>query len=86
MFTKSDIADVIFAYLSRGPAAEAKAGARSSGPASKPLPKRVFITDLQMKRLVGPGRKSVKVPAGAIVSPLSQDWLDYGGIEVVRDR
>ena len=53
--------------------------------ASKPLPKRVFITDWEMKRLVKPGQKSVAVPAGAIVSPLSLDWLDYNCIEVIRD-
>ena len=54
-------------------------------PASKPLPKRVFITDWEMKRLVKPGQKSVQVPACAIISPLSLDWLDYDGIKVIRD-
>lgn len=80
MLTKGDISDVISEYLSRGlkpvPAASR---------ASKPLPKRVFITDWEMKRLVKPGQKSVKVPAGAIVSPLSLDWLDYNGVEVIRE-
>ena len=54
--------------------------------ASKPLPKRIFISDWEMKRLVKPGQKSVRIPAGAIVSPLSQDWLDYNGVEILRDR
>jgi len=80
MLTKGDIADVISEYLSRGSkSAPAPAGA------SRPLPKRVFITDWEMRRLVKPGQKSVIVPANAIISPLSADWLDYNGIEVVLD-
>lgn len=79
MLTKSDIADVISEYLSRG-----SKSAPASARASRPLPKRVFITDWEMKRLVKPGQKSVKVPANAIVSPLSLDWLDYNGIKVIR--
>ena len=80
MLTKGDISDVISEYLLRG-SKSVPAAAR----ASKPLPKRVFITDWEMKRLVQPGQKSVRVPAGAIVSPLSLDWLDYDGIDVIRD-
>ena len=88
MLTKGDIADIISEYLS--PGSDTRAGAvpaagRAVSKATKPLPKRVFITDWEMKRLVKPGQKSVKVPAGAIVSPLSLDWLDYNGIEIVRD-
>ncbi|HBB66130.1 MAG: hypothetical protein A2X28_06625 [Elusimicrobia bacterium GWA2_56_46] len=82
MLTKGDIADIISKRLAESPASvEAPVVAR----ASRPLPKRVFITDWEMKRLVKPGCKSVKVPANAIVSPLSLDWLDYGGIDVVRE-
>ncbi len=88
MLTKGDIADIISGYLSRGPAGAASAS-KPRGPllskASKPLPKRVFITDWEMKRLVKPGQKSVTVPACAIISPLSLDWLDYNGVQVVRE-
>ena len=88
MLTKGDIADIISSYLSRVTVG-APAVSRPLGPlmskASKPLPRRVFITDWEMKRLVKPGQKSVKVPAGAIISPLSLDWLDYNGVQVVRE-
>ncbi|MEI7482487.1 MAG: hypothetical protein WCK75_09085 [Elusimicrobiota bacterium] len=85
MLTKGDIADVISAYLARASAgAAAETRGRIPSRASKPLPKRVFITDWEMKRLVKPGQKSVSVPAGAIISPLSLDWLDYDGVKVVR--
>ena len=85
MLTKGDIADIISAYLLRGSKASGSElwPLRKQCAASKPLPKRVFITDWEMKRLVKPGQKSVSVPAGAIISPLSLDWLDYNGIEVV---
>ena len=86
MLTKGDIADVITAYLARGSTgAGADPRGRIPSRASKPLPKRVFITDWEMRRLVKPGQKSVKVPAGAIISPLSIDWLNYDGIEVLCD-
>ena len=85
MLTKGDIADVITAYLARGSTgAGADPRGRIPSRASKPLPKRVFITDWEMKRMVKPGQKSVNIPAGAIVSPLSLDWLDYNGIKIVR--
>ena len=93
MLTKADIADIISEYLSRGRDAaagialksEVKAAAAPVPKASKPLPKRIFISDWEMKRLVKPGQKSVRIPARAIVSPLSQDWLDYNGVEILRD-
>ena len=88
MLTKGDIADIISGYLLRGPAGAAvpsKPGGSRMSKASMPLPKRVFITDWEMKRLVKPGQKSVTVPACAIISPLSLDWLDYNGVKVIRE-
>ena len=40
--------------------------------------KKVFISDWELKRMAASGRKPV-LPENAIVSPLSSDWLDYGG-------
>ena len=77
MLTKGDIADIISERLERGSAIRTPA-------ASRPLPKRVFISDWELRRMFKEGQKSVKVPANAIISPLSMDWLDYNGIEVVR--
>ena len=92
MLTKGDIADVIAEYLSTGAAPCDTRSAAASGKrvcraarASAPLPKRVFISDWEMKRLAKPGQRSVKVPVNAIISPLSADWLDYNGIEIVRE-
>jgi len=86
MLTKGDISDVISAYLARASdGAGAEPRGRIPSRASKPLPKRVFINDWEMKRMVKPGQKSVSIPASAIVSPLSLDWLDYDGVKVVRE-
>lgn len=82
MLTKGDITDVISEYLLRG--AKTRSGAVISR-ASRPLPKRVFISDWELRKLVKPGQKAVRVPANAMVSPLSMDWLDYNGIEVIRE-
>ena len=80
MLTKGDIVDIISERLSKG-GKPAQAAAR----ASRPLPKRVFISDWEMKKRVKPGQKTVRVPANAMISPLSMDWLDYNGIEVIKE-
>lgn len=90
MLTKADIADIVSRRLAEYTHAgiETSHGAAtrpiSVAKASRPLPKRVFISDWEIKRMVVPGRRTVTVPANAIISPLSQDWLDYDGIEVLR--
>lgn len=40
--------------------------------------KKVFISDWELRRLSASGGKPV-LPENAIVSPLSSEWLDYGG-------
>ena len=87
MLTKGDIADVIAERLGLLPAACA---GRSSAPArvpaaSRPLPKRIFISDWELRRIYKAGQKTVKIPANAIVSPLSEDWLDYQGVKIIRE-
>jgi hypothetical protein len=83
MLTKGDIADIICEHLSGLSGKCAVAPAQSA--ASRPLPKRVFISDWELKKIFKPGQKTVKIPSNAIVSPLSLDWLDYTGVEVLRD-
>jgi len=83
MLTKGDIADIICEHLPGLSGARAVAPAQAA--ASRPLPKRVFISDWELKKMFKPGQKTVKIPSNAIVSPLSMDWLDYIGVEVLRD-
>lgn len=79
MLTKGAVEDLIMQHLSGVPGGAAPLAKRKAGPE-----KRVFISDWELRRLYKPGAKSVQVPAGSIVSPLSLDWLDYNGITVVR--
>lgn len=80
MLTKGAVEDLIYEHLSRADrGALAPAG-------KKPAPvKRVFISDWELRRLYKPGSRSLTVPANAILSPLSLDWLDYNGVKVVRN-
>lgn len=41
-------------------------------------PKKVFLSDWELKRLNGSG-SGAGIPDNAIISPLSKDWLEYGG-------
>jgi len=79
MLTKADMADIIAKRLGLEPGA-----VRPLSKASLPLPKRVFLSDWELKRLSKPGSKKIEVPANAIISPLSLDWLDYDGVEITR--
>ncbi len=81
MLTKGAITDLIAGHLAR----QAGGGARP-GPGGKAArARRVFISDYKLRRLLAPGARAIKVPANAILSPLSLDWLDYEGIKVVRE-
>lgn len=78
MFTKGAVEDLIVQHLSR------EAG--GAAPAVKKVPenkKRIFISDWELRRIYKPGAKTVQVPANSIISPLSLDWLDYNGINVL---
>ncbi len=82
MLTKGAVEDLIFAHLSRG------RGEDRAMPAARKVPglrKKVFLSDLELRRLYRPGSRTVTVPADAILSPLSMDWLDYEGVDVVRN-
>ena len=78
MLTKGALEDLIMEHLRPAPGA---------APAMKKVPelkKKVFLSDWELRRLYKPGARAVTVPANAILSPLSLDWLDYDGITVLR--
>lgn len=80
MLTRGAITDLIMEHLRPSPAA------RPAAPKKVPeLRKRTFLSDWELRRLYKPGAREVRVPAAAILSPLSLDWLEYEGIRVVRE-
>lgn len=79
MLTKGAVEDLIMQHLSRGAGAAAPVIKKI-----RELEKKVFLSDWELRRVYQAGSRTVKVPANAIVSPLSLDWLDYNGVTVVR--
>lgn len=78
MLTKGAIEDLIMEHLRPSPGA---------APAPRKVPglrKRTFLSDRELRRLYKPGEKSITVPEGAILSPLALDWIEFDGIQVVR--
>jgi len=78
MLTKGAVEDLIMHHLSRSTGGGAS-------PALKKAPgpgKKTFLSDYELRRLYKPGSRTVAVPPGTIISPLSLDWLDYDGITV----
>lgn len=71
--------------LPRNPS-EADAEAPRAGNSGKKASRKIFISDWELRRLHKPAEKSVHVPQCAIISPLSMDWLEYEGIEVIFDE
>lgn len=74
MFTRDDLADWIVASL----AGEGGGQQSAASPA-----RRVLLSDWELRRLRKPGDKVLRLPKGAIVSPLARDWIDFEGVKVV---
>ncbi|MDD4005154.1 MAG: hypothetical protein PHW69_08140 [Elusimicrobiaceae bacterium] len=53
-------------------------GGRYYGPAARP--KRVFMTDRELRIMLRPGSKLLTVPRGTVISPLALDWIEFEAI------
>ncbi len=42
--------------------------------------KRIFLSEYDVKKLMKPGDKKLKVPKTSILSPLVQEWLETKGV------
>ena len=45
--------------------------------------KKIFISDWELKKMVESGQT---IPANAIISPLSQEWLDYNSNKKISEN
>lgn len=80
MLTKGAVEDLIMEHLSRS---DGGSGATARQKAVPPA-RRVFLSDWELRKLCRPGDRTVTVPANAILSPLSLDWIEYNGVKIVR--
>ena len=79
MLTRADLVDIIIDAVARSKSAPVSVVVPQSGRA------RIFLSDWELRRMRAPGAKTVKVPRGALISPLSRDWLDYEGVKIAYD-
>ncbi|MBU2531050.1 MAG: hypothetical protein KKD35_08460 [Elusimicrobia bacterium] len=77
--TVNDLTDIIAGFLFD----DKKPAALYQKKTVKSLGKRVFLSDYDLRKMLAPGEKNLKVPTNAIISPLSLDWIDFNGIKVV---
>ncbi|OGS01868.1 MAG: hypothetical protein A3G41_02760 [Elusimicrobia bacterium RIFCSPLOWO2_12_FULL_59_9] len=100
MFTQDDLVDAIMEALGRSGASGSPAGVRSSPRpagasgtqgtvpgAAENAPRRggrVFLSEYELKKAVDWGKKELRVPSGAILSPLALDWIAFKRIRVVE--
>ena len=77
MFTRDDLVDWLVELLSAQSHGRVSDGKKPEGP-----PRRVFVSDWELRRLRRPGENTLRLPRGTIVSPLAQDWIDFEGIKI----
>lgn len=84
MLTKGAVEDLIMRHLTADAGVPPRPGAGPRVPGRQVPVRKVFLSDWELRRIYKPGAKTVQVPANAILSPLSIDWIDYNGITVLR--
>lgn len=77
---KKHIADIIFSRLS----GKKEGVSPSPAPKAAERVKRIFLSDWEVRRLYNKERNELAVPANAILSPLSMDWLEYQNVRIIR--
>ncbi len=80
MLSAEDLADVVWDQLKCAPLKQIK---EENGPAPR-VKIRKFFSEYEIKRMVGRS-KTLRVPRGAILSPLVADWISLERIEVIQE-
>ena len=57
-----------------------RAAVKPAGPTGKG---RLFISEYEVRRRLTENGTPLKLPRGAILSPLAQDWLGFKGIDII---
>ncbi|MBI5631420.1 MAG: hypothetical protein HY921_11115 [Elusimicrobia bacterium] len=74
MLNRDDLIDLIMGHLRELPVRAPSAG----GPRG-----RLFLSEHEIKKRLTPAGTELKIPRGAIISPLAQDWLVLKGVKIV---
>ena len=83
MLTRDDLIDIVLERLSQAssPAPRSpSAGAREPGARG-----RLFLSEYDIKKRLTGGRQELRIPQGAILSPLALDWLALQRVRIVRE-
>jgi hypothetical protein len=80
MFKQDDLIDAIMESLSNGTPSTSP-GTRSPAPPVR----RLFLSEYDVRRRLTANPGDLRIPKGAIVSPLALDWLSLKGIRIVEE-
>ena len=80
MLTNDDLIDALLEHL-QGRLPRAGSPAR---PAPRPAG-RQFLSEFDVRKRLAPGARELRIPKGAIVSPLALDWLGLKRIPVIEE-
>lgn len=45
--------------------------------------KKIFLSEYEIKQMLKDGKKELRIPSSAIISPLALEWLSQKGIKIV---
>jgi hypothetical protein len=77
----NDLTDIVAGFL----LGDKKPDVSNQKKTVKSLGKRIFLSDYDIRKLLLPKEKALRVPRNAIISPLSLDWIEFNGIKVVYE-
>ena len=83
MFTQDDLIDAIMeTLLKRAPLTAPETRHPAPGTAVRP---RLFLSEYDIRRRLTGDARELRIPQGAIISPLALDWLSLKGICIVEE-
>ena len=77
----NDLTDIVAGFL----LGDKKPDVSNQKKIVKSLGKRIFFSDYDIRKLLLPKAKVLRVPINAIISPLSLDWIEFDGIKIVYE-
>ena len=76
MLTRDDLIDILMERFLK-PAPEVQKKGKTSG--------RLFLSEYDIRKKMAPGAQELRIPKGAIISPLAHDWLVLRRIRIIEE-